>query len=76
MPEDQERGTGRLRSALEELEKSLIVEALTCSRGRLNEAAAYLGITTRIMGLRVRKYRLDRRRYRFPAGSVSLARGR
>lgn len=41
-----------------ELERSCIVEALTASNGHMGKAAQALGLTDRIMGLRMRKYRL------------------
>jgi Nif-specific regulatory protein len=48
------------------VEKELLVEALKSSRGTMAAAAAALGITERIMGLRVRKYRIQSRRFRSP----------
>ena len=43
-------------AALAEFERELIVEALKSSRGNMAPAAASLGVTERIMGLRVRHY--------------------
>jgi Nif-specific regulatory protein len=53
-----------LRATLESVEKELLVEALKSSRGNMASAASALGITERIMGLRVRKYRIQARRFR------------
>jgi len=63
----EESGTvpsGTLDATLERVEKELLVEALKSSRGNMAAAAASLGITERIMGLRVRKYRIAARRFR------------
>jgi Nif-specific regulatory protein len=55
---------GTLRATLERVERELLLEALKSSRGNMASAAETLGITERIMGLRVRKYRLESRRFR------------
>ena len=55
---------GTLRATLERVERELLLEALKSSRGNMAAAAATLGITERIMGLRVRRYRLEARRFR------------
>jgi len=46
------------------VERELILETLKTHRGNMAAAAKSLGITERIMGLRVRKYRVDHRRFR------------
>jgi len=55
---------GTLRATLERVEKELIIEALKSARGNMAAAAEALGITERIMGLRVRKYRIAAKRFR------------
>jgi Nif-specific regulatory protein len=55
---------GTLRATLERVERELLVEALKSSRGTMATAAESLGITERIMGLRVRKYHIQSRRFR------------
>ncbi|MGA2976347.1 MAG: nif-specific transcriptional activator NifA [Spirochaetia bacterium] len=55
---------GTLRAAVERVEKELLAEALKSARGNMTSAAAALGITERIMGLRVHKYRIQARRFR------------
>ena len=55
---------GPLHATLERVERELLVEALKSARGNMAAAAASLGITERIMGLRVRKYRVESRRFR------------
>ncbi len=56
---DQPRSIPDLQDELERLERRLIVEALRQTGGNQAKAARELGITDRIMGLRVRKYRID-----------------
>ncbi len=53
-----------LQDALDNLERELIVEALKSSRGNKAKAARALGITERIMGLRVKKHGIDCRKFR------------
>jgi Nif-specific regulatory protein len=55
---------GTLQATLERVERELLVEALKSSRGNMASAANALGITERIMGLRVRQYRIEPRRFR------------
>ncbi|MCX7040383.1 MAG: sigma 54-interacting transcriptional regulator [Spirochaetes bacterium] len=55
---------GTLRATLERVEKELLVEALKSSRGNMAAAAEALGLTERIMGLRVRTYRIAAKRFR------------
>jgi len=56
-------GESNLRAALDSMERSLILDALKAARGNKAKAARTLGISERIMGLRVRKYGIDPRRY-------------
>ena len=53
-----------LQEAVDNLEKELISEALKSNRGNMAKAARKLGITERIMGLRVKKYQINYRNYR------------
>ena len=55
---------GTLSATLERVERELLVEALKSSRGNMASAAAALGVTERIMGLRVRRYGIEARRFR------------
>jgi len=59
---------GGLKASLESVERELILDALKSARGNMARAARALGISERIMGLRVRKYGLDGRRFR-PQGA-------
>ena len=53
-----------LQVRLDALEHELIVDALKSARGNLARAARQLGITERIMGLRVRKHGIEARRFK------------
>ena len=55
---------GRLETALENVEQELVLEALKSSRGNMAKAARALGISERIMGLRVNQYEIDPKRFR------------
>ncbi len=56
--------SGRLASALENVEQELILDALKSARGNMAKAARGLGVSERVMGLRVHKYRIDSKRFR------------
>ncbi|MFQ3619578.1 MAG: nif-specific transcriptional activator NifA [Spirochaetales bacterium] len=53
-----------LQEALDNLERELILDALKSTKGNMAKAAKLLGITERIMGLRVQKHRIDSKLYR------------
>lgn len=53
-----------LEAALGALELRMIIEALNKARGNMAKAAARLGITERIMGLRMKKYNLSFKDFR------------
>ena len=53
-----------LQSTLESVERTLIEEALRASHGNQARAAQRLGITERLMGLRVKKYGIASRHFR------------
>ena len=55
---------GSLDETLAYLERELIIEALKDARGNCARAAKALGITPRIMGLRLKKHSIDYRRFR------------
>ena len=55
---------GTLEAALDSLECRLVTEALQEAEGNMSKAAARLGITERIMGLRMTKYGLNFRTFR------------
>lgn len=55
---------GTLPEALDRLERQFITEALRKYRGNMGRAAEALGISERVMGLRMRKFGLDYRAFR------------
>ena len=55
---------GSLDAALQKLEQELLVEALKSARGNKAKAARNLGLTERVMGLRLDEYDIDFRRFR------------
>jgi len=55
---------GTLEGALEELEHDLIVDALKTTRGNVAKASKILGTSERILGLRIKKYGLNPKRFR------------
>lgn len=55
---------GSLQKILANVEYEIIVEALKESKGNVREAARELGLTERILGLRLKKYDIDFRSFR------------
>ncbi len=53
-----------LQAALEAVERELILDALKSARGNMAKAARSLGVSERIMGLRVKKYGIEPKRFR------------
>lgn len=56
--------SGTLDDALAALEKRMIMNALENSGGNMSKAAQQLGVTERIIGLRMKKYALDYKSFR------------
>lgn len=63
------RYTGTLDSMLEKVEKEMMVEAMKVSKGNMAQAARELGLTERVMALRMKKHNLDWHLYRGIQGS-------
>jgi Nif-specific regulatory protein len=55
---------GTLDAILGNVEKQMIKEALLASRGNIAKAAESLGITERIMGIRLKTYDIDPKRFK------------
>ena len=55
--------TGSLEATLDKIEKEFILDALKSSRGNMSKAARALGVSERIMGLRVKKYGIHFKRF-------------
>ncbi len=56
--------TGSLQQKLESIEKEMIMEALKRTKGNMSRAAVQLGLSDRIMGLRIKKFDIDYRKFR------------
>lgn len=56
--------TGTLDATLDSVEREMLIETLKRVRGNKAKAANELGITERVMGLRVRKHSINPRTYR------------
>lgn len=56
--------SGTLQQRIEEVEKEMIVDALKDSKGNMSEAAKQLGITERMIGLRMDKYKINYKLFR------------
>jgi len=59
------RDTRGLQEQLENLERELISDALIEARGNMAESARMLRVTERVMGLRVQKYGISPKNFRF-----------
>jgi Nif-specific regulatory protein len=55
---------GTLPAVLDNVEREMILDALRASGGNMAQAARDLGITERVMGLRVKKYDINPRQFR------------
>ncbi|MCB9690013.1 MAG: AAA family ATPase, partial [Alphaproteobacteria bacterium] len=55
---------GGLEARLEAVEREIVLDALKENKGNMAAAARVLGISERIMGLRVKKYGVDWRGFR------------
>ena len=56
-----------LEAVLDGVEREMILEALKSARGNMAKAARNLGITERVMGLRIKKHGIDAKRFHTPA---------
>lgn len=54
---------GTLQETLDNVERELVLDALKSSRGNKARAARNLGLTERLMGLRVKKHGIDPKRF-------------
>jgi Nif-specific regulatory protein len=65
---------GNLKGALASLEREMIVDALESERGDNARAAQILGISQRLLRLRIASYGIDLKRFRHPANILSYDR--
>jgi len=55
---------GTLDTILDKMEKQIIIDSLISSKGNCSKASEQLGITERMMGIRIKKYDLDPKRFK------------
>ncbi len=55
---------GSLQQRLDAIEHEMIIEALKRTKGNMSKASRQLGLSERVMGLRVKKFDIDFRKYR------------
>ncbi|MBM4040063.1 MAG: nif-specific transcriptional activator NifA [Planctomycetes bacterium] len=55
---------GTLEATLDAIERDMLVDALKAARGNRAKAARALGLTERLMGIRVKEHGIDARRFR------------
>lgn len=55
---------GQLESAVESLEIEMIIDSLKNSGGKIASAAKELGLTERMLGLRVKKYKIEAKKFK------------
>lgn len=55
---------GTLQAMIDNVERNFVIDSLKASRGNQAKAAKMLGITERVMGLRLKKHGIDPRRFR------------
>lgn len=58
------KSIGTLEAIMGRLEKQIIQETLLTTKGNVTKAASALGITERMMGIRLKKYGIDARRFK------------
>jgi Nif-specific regulatory protein len=60
--------SGTLDSVLDKVEKQLIIESLTATKGCVLQSAISLGISNRKLGLRIARHNIDARKYKMQKG--------
>ena len=58
------KSSGTLDAVLDKVEKQMILDTMIGTKGNLVKAAEILGITERMMGIRIKKYDIDPKRYK------------
>jgi Nif-specific regulatory protein len=64
------RSVGTLEAILGRIEKQIILETLLSTKGNLAKASGLLGITERMMGIRIKKYEIDPDRFKLNGKSA------
>jgi Nif-specific regulatory protein len=55
------------------VEKQMLLDALVTTKGNLTKAAEVLGITERMMGLRIKKHGISPKRFKTQEASIEHA---
>jgi Nif-specific regulatory protein len=55
---------GTLEIILGRMEQQIIIDALILTKGNIVKAADQLGITERMMGIRIKKYDIEAKRFK------------
>ena len=58
------KSSGTLEAVLAKAEKQMLIETLLMTKGNLVKSAEILGITERVIGLRIKKYEIDPKRFK------------
>jgi Nif-specific regulatory protein len=58
------KSSGTLEAVVDKVEKQMILDTLIGTHGNVVKAAEILGITERMMGIRIKKYEIDPKRYK------------
>jgi Nif-specific regulatory protein len=58
-------GNGALELVLGKVEKQMLIDSLIANNGNMSKAASQLGITERIIGLRIKKYNINIQNYKY-----------
>jgi Nif-specific regulatory protein len=64
---------GTLENILDRVEKQLLLDTLVTTKGSLVKASDMLGITERMMGLRIKKHNIDPKRFKMQESNVDKA---
>lgn len=58
------KSSGTLEAVVDKVEKQMILDTLIGTKGNLVKASEILGITERMMGIRIKKYEIDPKRFK------------
>jgi Nif-specific regulatory protein len=67
------KSRGTLEGILGRVEKQMLLDALVTTKGNLTKAAEVLGITERMMGLRIKKHGISPKRFKTQEASIEHA---
>ncbi len=67
------KSSGTLEAIIDKVEKQMLLETLLSTKGNMVKAADILGITERMMGIRIKKYDIDPKRFKIDHKKVIQA---